>query len=87
MIRLIRRSLWCLAAAWQRRPRTSRSLEHVGEVVSAGKDAVPMSGRRQSGARRVEPAIVPLAVGKQVCLSTLQMRAFGPRVVRSRVCR
>jgi hypothetical protein len=25
----------------------------------------------------VEPAIVPLAAGKQVCLSTLQLNAFG----------
>ena len=50
----------------------------VGEVGSAGKDAVPI----QSGAKvvrvDVEPAIVPLSVGKQVCISTLQMRAFGP---------
>lgn len=50
----------------------------VGEVVSAGKDAVPI----QRGAKVVrvdaEPAIVPMAVGKQVCISTLQLRAFGP---------
>jgi hypothetical protein len=49
----------------------------VGEVVSAGKYAAPM----QSGAKvvrvDVEPAIVPLAAGKQVCLSTLQLSAFG----------
>jgi hypothetical protein len=50
----------------------------VGEVVSAGKDAVPV----QRGAKVVrvdaEPAIVPIAVGKQVCMSTLQLRAFAP---------
>ena len=26
----------------------------------------------------VEPAIIAVAVGKQVCLSALQVRAFGP---------
>jgi hypothetical protein len=26
----------------------------------------------------VEPAVLPVAVGKQVCRSTLQVRAFGP---------
>jgi hypothetical protein len=50
----------------------------VGEVVSAGKDAVPV----QSGAKvvrvDVEPAILPLTAGKQVCVSTLHVRAFGP---------
>jgi hypothetical protein len=50
----------------------------VGEVASAGKDAVPI----QSGAKvvrvDVEPAILPLTAGKQVCVSTLQVRAFGP---------
>lgn len=50
----------------------------VGEVVSAGKDAVPV--QRSSKVVRVDvaPAIVPIAVGKQVCLSTLQVRAFSP---------
>jgi hypothetical protein len=50
----------------------------VGEVVSAGKDAVPV----QSGAKvvrvDVEPAILQIAAGKQVCVSSLQVRAFGP---------
>jgi hypothetical protein len=50
----------------------------VGEVVSAGKDAVPV----QKGAKvvrvDVEPAILAMTAGKQVCVSTLQVRAFGP---------
>ena len=50
----------------------------VGEVVSAGKDAVPIQRSSKVVRVDVEPAIVPVAVGKQVCLSTLQMRAFGP---------
>lgn len=50
----------------------------IGEVVSAGKEAMPI--RRGSKVVRVdvEPAIVPVAVGKQLCLSALQVRAFGP---------
>ena len=50
----------------------------VGEVVSAGKDAVPIQRGAKVVRVEVEPAIVPLAVGKQVCLSTLHLRAFGP---------
>lgn len=50
----------------------------VGEVVSAGNDAVPIQRGAKVVRVDVAPAIVPLAVGKQVCLSTLQLRAFGP---------
>jgi hypothetical protein len=50
----------------------------VGEVVSAGKDAVPIQGGAKVVRVDVEPAIVPTAVGKQICVSTLQLRAFGP---------
>lgn len=50
----------------------------VGEVVSAGKDAVPVEGGAKVVRVDVEPAIVRLAVGNQVCISTLQLRAFGP---------
>jgi hypothetical protein len=50
----------------------------VGEVVSAGKDAVPV-GRSSKVVRvDVEPAILPIAVGKQVCVSAFQLRAFAP---------
>ena len=48
----------------------------VGEVVSAGKDAVPIQRGAKVVRVEVEPAIVPLAVGKQVCISTLDVRAF-----------
>ena len=50
---------------------------NVGEVVSAGKNAVPMPSGAKVVRVDVEPAIVPLAAGKQVCLSTLQLNAFG----------
>jgi hypothetical protein len=78
MIRLIAIVLLfagCLAAAAQ---DFQIQWSTVGEVVSAGKDAVPIQGGAKVVRVDVEPAIVPLTVGKQVCLSTLQMRAFGP---------
>jgi hypothetical protein len=65
----------CLAAAAQ---DFKIQWSTVGEVVSAQKDAVPIQGGSKVVRVDVEPAIVPLAVGKQVCLSTFQMRAFGP---------
>jgi hypothetical protein len=78
MIRLIVIALTCggclVAAAQDFQIQWST----VGEVVSAGKDAVPIQGGAKVVRVDVEPAIVPLTVGKQVCLSTLQMRAFGP---------
>lgn len=50
----------------------------LGIVKSAGKDAVPV----QPGSRVVrvdaQPAIVEIAAGKQVCISALQLSAFGP---------
>ena len=78
MMRLIAIALsfgGCLAAAAQ---DFKIQWSTVGEVVSAGKDAVPIQGGAKVVRVDVEPAIVPLTVGKQVCLSTLQMRAFGP---------
>jgi hypothetical protein len=77
MIRLIALGLslgCCLAAAAQDFKVVWIA---VGEVVSAGKYAVPMPSGAKVVRVEVEPAIVPLAVGKQVCLSTLQLRAFG----------
>jgi hypothetical protein len=50
----------------------------IGEVVSAGKEATPIQRGAKVVRVAVEPAIVTVAVGKQVCLSTLQVRAFGP---------
>jgi hypothetical protein len=50
----------------------------VGEVVSAGKDAVPIQRGAKVVRVDVTPAIVAGVVGKQICLSTLQVRAFGP---------
>ena len=50
----------------------------IGEVVSAGKEAIPIQRGSKVVRVDVEPAILTLAVGKQLCLSSLQMRAFGP---------
>lgn len=50
----------------------------IGQVVSAGKEAVPIQRGSKVVRVDVEPAIVTLAVGKQLCLSTLEVRAFGP---------
>jgi hypothetical protein len=50
----------------------------IGEVVSAGKEAKPIQRGAKVVRVDVEPAVVTVAVGKQVCLSTLQVRAFGP---------
>lgn len=50
----------------------------LGDVPSAAKDAVPI--QRGSKVVRVDaqPAVIPVAVGKQVCMSALDLRAFGP---------
>ena len=50
----------------------------VGEVASAGKEAKPIQRGAKVVRVDVEPAIVAVAVGKQLCLSSLQVRAFGP---------
>ena len=50
----------------------------VAEVVSAGKDAVPVERSSRVVRVDVEPAIVSIAVGKQVCVSAFQLRAFAP---------
>jgi hypothetical protein len=50
----------------------------VGEVASAGKEAAPLQGGAKIVRVEVQPAVVAVAVGKQVCISTLQVRAFGP---------
>ena len=50
----------------------------VAEVVSAAQDAVPVERSSKVVRVDVEPAILPIAVGKQVCVSSLQVRAFGP---------
>jgi hypothetical protein len=50
----------------------------VGEVASAGKEAAPMQGGAKIVRVDVQPAIVAVAVGKQICISALQVRAFDP---------
>ena len=50
----------------------------VGEVRSAGEEAAPVQRASKIVRVDVEPAIVTRSVGKQICLSTLKVRAFGP---------
>ena len=49
----------------------------LGEVVSAGKDAVPIQRGAKVVRVDVQPSILPVALGKQVCISALQVHAFG----------
>jgi hypothetical protein len=49
----------------------------LGEVVSAGQDAVPIQRGAKVVRVDVQPSILPVALGKQVCISALQVRAFG----------
>jgi hypothetical protein len=50
----------------------------LGEVASAGNDAVPIQRGAKVVRVDVQPAIVEVAAGTQVCISALQLRAFGP---------
>jgi len=65
----------CLAASAQ---EFKIAWTPVAEVVSKGKDAVPVQPRAKVVRVDVEPAIIPSKVGKQLCVSTLEVRAFGP---------
>ncbi len=50
----------------------------LGEVPSAGKDAAPIQRGAKVVRVDVQPAIVEVAAGTQVCISALQVHAFGP---------
>jgi hypothetical protein len=49
----------------------------LGEVQSAGKEAVPIQRGAKVVRVDVQPAVLPVGVGKQVCISALQVSAFG----------
>lgn len=49
----------------------------LGIVKSAGKDAVPLEPDSRVVRVDVQPAIVEVAAGKQVCISAFQLSAFG----------
>jgi hypothetical protein len=49
----------------------------LGEVASAGQDTVPIQGDSKVVRVEVQPEILTVTPGKQVCISTLQVRAFG----------
>jgi len=48
----------------------------VGEAVSKGKDAVPLQKSSKVVRVDVQPAELSVPLGKQVCISTLDVRAF-----------
>jgi hypothetical protein len=50
----------------------------LGNVKSAGKDAVPVQAGSKVVRVDVLPAIVEVAAGKQFCISALQLSAIGP---------
>ena len=50
----------------------------LGNVKSSGKDAAPVQASSRVVRVDVQPAIVEVAAGKQVCISALQLSAFGP---------
>jgi hypothetical protein len=51
---------------------------NVGEVVSSAEGAaVTMQPGTKIARVDVQPTIVEIAVGKQVCMSSMQLRAFG----------
>jgi hypothetical protein len=50
----------------------------LGEVVSAAQDAPAIKPDSKIVRVDVQPAILEISVGKQVCLSALQVRAFDP---------
>ena len=82
-VRTVAALLW---AAWLMTPTpgVGQSVEfkvawtNVGEgVSSAGNDAVPIQRGTKVARVDVQPTVVEVAVGKQVCIGTLQVRAFG----------
>jgi hypothetical protein len=48
----------------------------VGEAVSKGKDAMPLQKSSKVVRVDVQPAELSVPLGKQVCISTLDVRAF-----------
>jgi hypothetical protein len=48
----------------------------VGEAVSKGKDAVPLQKSAKVVRVDVQPGVLSVPLGKQVCISTLDVRAF-----------
>ena len=70
--------LACCPTAFAQTVDFKVSWSTLGEVVSAGKDAVPIKPGAKVVRVDVQPAIVELAAGKQVCISALQVSAFGP---------
>ncbi len=50
----------------------------LGDVHSAGKDAVPVQPGSRVVSVDVQPEILEVAAGRQVCISALQVSAFGP---------
>ena len=50
----------------------------LGEVPASSKDAAPIQPGSKVVRVDVRPEILSVALGKQVCVSSLSIRAFGP---------
>jgi hypothetical protein len=86
MAQKVRRTAVALLAAWLVCPAPGRSQTvdfkvawtPVGQVVSsAGRQAATIERGTKISRVDVQPTIVEVTVGKQVCIGSLQVRAFG----------
>jgi hypothetical protein len=68
---------WFISAAAAQTVGFTISWKTVGQVVTAGATEPPKGA--QVARVDVQPAIVKVAVGKQVCLSSLQISAIDPQ--------
>jgi hypothetical protein len=50
----------------------------LGERLSAGKDAVAVQRATRVVRVDVQPSVIEVAAGTQVCLSSMRIQAFGP---------
>jgi hypothetical protein len=68
----------CLAASTPTLAQDFRVVwSTVGEAVSKGRDAVPLQKSSKVVRVDVQPAVLSIPLGKQVCVSTLDVRAFS----------
>ena len=70
--------LACCPAAFSQTVDFKIAWSTLGTVKSAGKDALPIQSSSRVVRVDVQPAIVEAAAGKQLCISALQLSAFGP---------
>jgi hypothetical protein len=69
----------CLAAVAPACPQDFKVVwTTLGDVSSSAREAAPVQPGSKVVRVEVEPAVLPVALGKQVCISSLEKRAFGP---------